>query len=319
MKFSVLIDNTPDGQNALEAEHGLSMLAETDGRRILIDTGLSGKFIDNARRMGISLDGLDFCFLSHGHNDHSGGLRRLMETNNDTKVYLSERIFHERYASSRHGGSRDLSTDADTLQIFSGRLVPIKESSWIADGIAAVFTSHDEYPKPVGNIFLTKTAVDDSQISYDISRASEGILRASDSEDVSPASDESEGVSGESLNTSCGIGRPDDFDHEMSMAIVTAQGLIIFSSCSHGGAINIMKSCQDFTGEQRVRAFIGGLHFVDCNHTASEVATFVSDLKTTFPDTQIFTGHCTSDKAKNLLKDSGISIRFFRTGDEFEI
>jgi len=317
MKFSVLIDNTPDGQNALEAEHGLSMLAETDGRRILIDTGLSGKFIDNARRMGISLDGLDFCFLSHGHNDHSGGLRRLMETTHDTKVYLSERIFHERYASSRHGGSRDLSTDADTLQIFSCRLVPIKESTWIADGIAAVFTSHDEYPKPAGNIFLTKTTVESLRIFA--SDDSENALRASDSEDVSPASDESEGVSGESLNTSCGIGCPDDFDHEMSMAIVTAQGLIIFSSCSHGGAINIMKSCQDFTGEQRVRAFIGGLHFVDCNHTASEVATFVSDLKTTFPDTQIFTGHCTSDKAKNLLKDSGISIRFFRTGDEFEI
>jgi len=275
MKITILIDNTPDAQQALDAEHGLSMLVEADGRRMLIDTGLSGKFIDNARRAGISLEGLDFCFLSHGHNDHSGGLRQLLETYPDTKVFLSERIFHERYFTSRHEERQDLSTDAETLRQYADRLQPVQESTWLADRIAAVSCSHDEFPKPLGNIFLTKEV---------------GAQSAAD-----------------------------DFDHEMALAIVTDRGLVIFSSCSHGGAINIMKSCQDFTGEKRVCAFVGGLHFIDCQQTASEVAAFASALRATFPDTKIFTGHCTSDSAKHFLSEAIPNIHFFRTGEQFEI
>ena len=275
MRTTILIDNTPDEQRLLEAEHGLAMLVETDDRRILIDTGLSGRFIDNARRAGISLAGLDFCFLSHGHNDHSGGLRRLLETFPETEVLLSERIFHEHYSTSRHGARRDLSTDAETLRKHADRLHPIGGSAWIADRIAAVGCSHDEYPKPLGNLFLSKE------------------------------------VGAQSV--------PDDFGHEMALAIATDRGLVVFSSCSHGGAINIMKSCQDFTGEQRIRAFVGGLHFVDCQQTEQEVAAFSLSLKATFPDTQIFTGHCTSDKAKRFLSEAVPTIRFFRTGEHFDL
>jgi len=275
MRTTILIDNTPDEQLALEAEHGLAMLVETEDRRILIDTGLSGKFIDNARRVGISLDGLDFCFLSHGHNDHTGGLKCLLETYPDTKVFLSGNILREQYFTSRHGFRRDLSTDSDTLRKYADRLHTIKESTWITDRIAAVKCSHDEYPKPLGNIFLSKEAGAQSS--------------------------------------------PDDFDHEMAMVITTDHGLVVFSSCSHCGAINIMKSCQDFTGEQRVKAFIGGLHFVDCQQTEQEVTEFSATLRSTFPDTKIFTGHCTSDKAKHFLCNTVPTIHFFRTGEQLRI
>jgi len=149
MRITILIDNTADEQMALEAEHGLSMIVETEDHRILIDTGLSGKFIDNARSLGISLEGLDFCFLSHGHNDHSGGLWRFLETFPDTKVFLSENIFHEQYFTSRHGSPRDISTDSSTLREYADRLHPIKESLWITDRIAAVKCSHDRISQTI--------------------------------------------------------------------------------------------------------------------------------------------------------------------------
>ena len=275
MKINILIDNTPDNKEKCVAEHGLSMLMEDADKQILIDTGLSGKFIDNALYAGIDLNDIDFCFLSHGHNDHTGGLQRFLEKYPDIKVYLSERIFHERYFTSRHSDKKDLSTDAETLQHYENRLIPVKESTWITDKIAAVFCTHNEYPKPLGNIFLTKET--NTQVEQD------------------------------------------DFKHEMAMTISTDHGLVIFSSCSHCGCINIIKSCQDFTGEKEVAAFVGGLHFVDCQRTEQEVKTFVNDIQTTFPDIHIYTGHCTSDKAKNFLKESNINIDFFHTNEEIMI
>lgn len=73
MKITVLTENTVSRRGLL-AEHGLSVLVEEGGRRILFDTGQSGVYVHNAERLGISLEGVDAIVLSHGHYDHTGGL-----------------------------------------------------------------------------------------------------------------------------------------------------------------------------------------------------------------------------------------------------
>ena len=73
MEITVLTENTVSRRGLL-AEHGLSVLVEEGGKRILFDTGQSGVYIHNAEQLGISLEGLDAIVLSHGHYDHTGGL-----------------------------------------------------------------------------------------------------------------------------------------------------------------------------------------------------------------------------------------------------
>ncbi len=85
IQVTVLIENTSD--SSLVCEHGLSLLIEHDGRRILLDAGSSEAFCDNAEALGISLTGLDACVLSHGHYDHSGGFEKIFLRNPDAKVY----------------------------------------------------------------------------------------------------------------------------------------------------------------------------------------------------------------------------------------
>ena len=106
----------------------------------------------------------------------------------------------------------------------------------------------------------------------------------------------------------------DDFSHELSLAIQTPKGLVIVSSCSHGGAVNIMKSCCKFTGEDTVCAFIGGLHLVDSGYMSQEVQALSEELLNNYPAVQIYTGHCTCDAAKEALKEKGLNIHFFQTG-----
>ncbi len=110
MRFKVLIENTIISNNIDEytneniseyiCEHGLSIYIEFEDKRILLDAGQSGSFIDNAYRMGVDLKGLDFCVLSHGHYDHSGGFDRFLSSYQYTKIYAMREVNNNYYSAS---------------------------------------------------------------------------------------------------------------------------------------------------------------------------------------------------------------------------
>ncbi|MDR1418464.1 MAG: MBL fold metallo-hydrolase [Endomicrobium sp.] len=73
MKVVFLADNRK-GDNKCEREHGLSMLIEVAGKKILFDAGASNLYLRNAEKLGIDLSQIDYIALSHGHFDHGDGL-----------------------------------------------------------------------------------------------------------------------------------------------------------------------------------------------------------------------------------------------------
>lgn len=104
MKITSLIENILGGSKELDIEHGLSLYIEADDKKVLFDTGKSGNFIDNANQLKINLKNLDYVVISHGHNDHSGGLERLIEEiNPDIKIYLGGGFFNEKYSLREDG------------------------------------------------------------------------------------------------------------------------------------------------------------------------------------------------------------------------
>lgn len=115
-----------------------------------------------------------------------------------------------------------------------------------------------------------------------------------------------------------GTDRPDDFAHEISLAFCTTQGLVIVSSCSHNGALNIIESCRRFTGVDKVAAFVGGLHFVDGENAAEETQTFVQQWKQRYPEMKVFTGHCTGSISRQVLS-SVYNCYFFHTGHRISL
>ncbi len=101
MKVTVVIDNyVPiSASRPFLGEHGFSLLLETSGHKILMDTGQSGAVIHNLSLLGVHPDQLDAIVLSHGHYDHAGGLEYILEhRSKPIPVYAHPNIFKERFS-----------------------------------------------------------------------------------------------------------------------------------------------------------------------------------------------------------------------------
>ena len=93
---------------------------------------------------------------------------------------------------------------------------------------------------------------------------------------------------------------PDDFSHEQSLVVETEKGLVVFNSCSHGGAVNIINEVKETFPEKNVYALIGGFHLF--NKSAAEVREVAKGILKTGIQ-YVCTGHCTKEKAFAVLKE----------------
>ena len=88
LEMTVLVDNL--AKEPLKSEWGLSILVTADGKKILIDTGSSSMFAENAETMGIDMGNVDLGVLSHAHYDHADGLDDFFRLNSKAPFLIRE-------------------------------------------------------------------------------------------------------------------------------------------------------------------------------------------------------------------------------------
>lgn len=265
MKATVIVDNISDG--SIRGEWGLSIYIEYGDKKILLDAGASGLFVDNARKLNSSLKDVDYAVLSHAHYDHANGMRQFFKINDKAKFYIRDGCAENCYAK-KWIFRKYIGMPKGILKKYKERIVYATGDYIVTEGVSLI-------PHKTKGL-------------DEIGSRENMYLKRKDG------------------------WMPDDFSHEQSLVFDTPRGLVIFNSCSHGGAANIINEVASAFPNKKVHALIGGFHIY--NKTEEAVRNLAEKIRETGID-YIYTGHCTGKKSYMILKEElGDIVRQLKVG-----
>ena len=208
------------------AEWGLSILVETDNLSILLDTGQGISASYNADILGIDLSKIDKIVLSHGHYDHTGGLRQLLrKMRKEIEIIAHPDIWTAKYSSRQE-------------EQASYRYIGIPFSRHELESLGANF-----------NLTTKSTKISDSIMTTG------EIPMVTKFEEIEPYLLIKENSSFQ----------PDKLLDDQALVINTELGLVVILGCSHRGIINTLYYAQQLTKVKRVHTVLGGCHLIDAS------------------------------------------------------
>ena len=118
---------------------------------------------------------------------------------------------------------------------------------------------------------------------------------------------------------------PDDFRHEIVVAIREHDALVVLTACSHNGLLNMVESASaEFPGLP-IRAVVGGFHLAQLPpfRGMSESEPVVADIGRAVLDLGVettYTGHCTGKTAFKILRRAmGDRVQEIHTGCRIDL
>ena len=142
LEMTVLIDNV--ATEPLVGEWGLSILITADDRSILLDTGASHLFAQNAERLGIDLNSVDTGVLSHAHYDHSDGMDTFFSLNRKAPFLVREGTC-ENCFGIKDGALHYIGIQSGILKQHEARIQYVGGVYKIADGLWLVPHRKSDY------------------------------------------------------------------------------------------------------------------------------------------------------------------------------
>ncbi|MCQ2441904.1 MAG: MBL fold metallo-hydrolase [Oscillospiraceae bacterium] len=138
---TILIDN--NAENGFHAEWGFCVYIHYNGKRFLLDTGASDRYLANAKQMSIHIEDVDYAVLSHAHGDHSGGFHSFFETNRHAPLYVSDQCREDCYFKLGLF-PRYIGIPKGILNQYQERIVPVHGLLQLEEGVWLVPHRHDE-------------------------------------------------------------------------------------------------------------------------------------------------------------------------------
>ena len=172
MKLKVLEDNNTFINMYYLAEPGVSYYIEDGNEKILFDTGYSSVIVENARKMNIDLNEVEKLVISHGHDDHTGGLKHFFEEKRNIELIAHPGCFnYKEDATGLYIGSPLSESDLSKVCKLNLSKGPVQVSEHITY-LGEIPISNDFEPRySIGKCIINDekmddTIVDDSAIVY---------------------------------------------------------------------------------------------------------------------------------------------------------
>lgn len=145
MKVITLLENTTCREELCIA-HGLSQYIETANHKILFDMGPDEGYLANAEQLGVDLTAVDIAFLSHGHNDHCGGMEKFLQLNDHAKIYVQADAFGDYCVVEADGTARSAGVEPAVAAAYADRFVKVTGVTVIDGELTAFDNVEDAFP-----------------------------------------------------------------------------------------------------------------------------------------------------------------------------
>ena len=218
---TILCDNCISASGFL-GEHGFSALIDRGRERYLLDTGAGRTLATNLKTLGEDLTGLNRIFISHGHYDHTGGLKWVLEQTGGMEIVAHPDIF------TRHMANRG-TVDPDLR--FVG--CPFTRSELEDTGARFRFVDGTAEVSP-GVWFISNIPRNPEFAPRD----GRLVLRREGETVIDPISDDA------------------------GLIIETDADPVLLLGCAHAGVLNIFEFVRRDMGIKRLKAVLGGTHLM---------------------------------------------------------
>ena len=152
MRMICVVDDAVQHSSPFWGEHGIAFLVETEGRRLLFDTGQSGTvLLHNLELLNVDPATIDAVAISHAHYDHTGGLPDLLKyLGSGTPLYANPDFFRERF-SRRDGKPKSVGLSLSREELATRFALRLSASA--QEMIPGVWTTGEisERPEPEGS------------------------------------------------------------------------------------------------------------------------------------------------------------------------
>ena len=134
---TTLVENSVHARG-LPAEHGLAFHLQAGPRSLLFDTGQSDLLVKNARSLRVNLAAVAAIALSHGHNDHTGGLQVAREAAPQARLFLHPASLAPKFAGNPDNTGRPIGMDeanAKAIRAAPNAVVWTSQPTELLEGI----------------------------------------------------------------------------------------------------------------------------------------------------------------------------------------
>ncbi len=161
MKLVVLVDNNTFIDEYYLGEPAVSYYIEDGDDKILFDTGYSDVFIKNAEKMNIDLNQVNKLVISHGHNDHTGGLKYFLKNKRNIELISHPKSFDYKEDDSLYIGAPIEKDELSKLCRLKLSKEPVQISEYITY-LGEIPSSNDfETRCKIGKTIVNGQKVDD--------------------------------------------------------------------------------------------------------------------------------------------------------------
>ena len=212
----------------LLAEHGFSILievkAESETHSIIMDFGVSNIAVPhNIAVLGIDLEKIEGCFISHGHHDHVGSIQEVLKSvGRAVEVVVHPDAFtRDRIHKFPNGKEVAIvSLEREDVEKSGCPIVEVTEPRLLANGYIGTLSEiprETMFEKGMVTAFYKK----DGKLYKDDIKDDQGVVIS-----------------------------------------VKHKGLVVITGCGHSGIINTIRYAKKLTGIDKIYAVIGGFHLI---------------------------------------------------------